>query len=228
VGIIIALDGPAGSGKSTTARMVADQLGYIYIDTGAMYRAVTLAAVRRGIEFTNRALGVLVKTIHIQLEQSPNGQRTLLDGIDVSREIRMPEVTKHVSEVSASPEVREAMVKEQRRIGKLGGVVMDGRDIGTVVFPNAELKVFMTASIDVRAKRRTEELHGKGIETSTKAIEQEIQERDSLDSNRATSPLKQAPDSRILDTTSLTLEQQSEIIKSWALEIIQNKKINIR
>lgn len=225
MGIIIAIDGPAGSGKSTTARLVADQLGYVYIDTGAMYRAVTLAAIRRGIAFTNRALGVLVKTINIQLEQSPNGQRTLLDGIDVSKEIRMPEITKHVSEVSASPEVREAMVHEQRRIGKKGGVVMDGRDIGTVVFPHADLKVFMTASIDIRAERRAEELQSKGIVTSASDIAIEIEERDNLDSNRATSPLIKAPDARILDTTSLSLQEQSDMIKNWAMEII-NKTSN--
>jgi cytidylate kinase len=137
VGIIIALDGPAGSGKSTTARMVAEKLGYIYIDTGAMYRAVTLAAVRKGISLDDNELAALVGTVRVTLEQSPTGQRTLLDGQDVSAEIRLPDVTQHVSRVSASAAVREAMVAAQRAIGIRGGVVMDGRDIGTVVFPQA-------------------------------------------------------------------------------------------
>lgn len=220
MGITITLDGPAGSGKSTTARMVAEQLGYIYIDTGAMYRAVTLAALRRGIELSNLSLQVLVQTIYIQLEQSPTGQRTLLDGEDVSREIRMPEVTRLVSKVSAMPAVREAMVKEQRRIGKNGGVVMDGRDIGTVVFPNAELKVFMIASIEERAQRRTNELLTKGINATPETIAQELLKRDELDSSREVSPLIQASDARLLDTSLLSIEEQANIISEWAKEII--------
>ncbi len=226
MGITIALDGPAGSGKSTTARMVAEQLGYIYIDTGAMYRAVTLAALRRGIELTNLSLQVLVQTIYIQLEQSQTGQRTLLDGEDVSREIRMPEVTRLVSKVSAVPAVREAMVKEQRRIGKNGGVVMDGRDIGTVVFPEAELKVFMTASIEERAQRRTNELLTKGIKAVPEEIAQELLKRDELDSGREVSPLVQAADARLLDTSSLSMEEQANIITGWAKEIIYSKLID--
>lgn len=226
MGITIALDGPAGSGKSTTARKVAEKLGYIYIDTGAMYRAVTLAAIRRGIELSNIALQVLVQSINIQLEQSPNGQRTLLDGVDVSREIRMPEVTKLVSEVSASAPVREAMVKEQRKMGKNGGVVMDGRDIGTVVFPNAELKVFMIASIDERSQRRAAELQAKGINVSADTIARELEQRDELDSNREISPLVQSPDARLLDTSSITIEEQTEIITSWANEIINHKLLD--
>lgn len=219
MGIIIALDGPAGSGKSTTARMVAEKLGYIYIDTGAMYRAVTLAAVRKGISLDDNELAALVNAISVTLEQSPNGQRTLLDSQDVSAEIRLPEVTQHVSRVSASAAVREAMVAAQRAIGIRGGVVMDGRDIGTVVFPQAELKVFMTASIDERAKRRASELQRKGIDTSAEIIAIEIEERDRYDSNREISPLRQAPDARLLDTSSLLPEEQAEIITQWAMEI---------
>ena len=219
MGIIIALDGPAGSGKSTTARMVAEKLGYIYIDTGAMYRAVTLAAVRKNIPLEENELSALVSSLSVTLEQSPNGQRTLLDGQDVSAEIRLPEVTKHVSRVSASAAVREAMVSAQRQIGSLGGVVMDGRDIGTVVFPQAQLKVFMTASIDERAKRRASELQRKGIDTSAEIIAVEIEERDRYDSNREISPLRQAQDARLLDTSSLLPEEQAEIITQWAMEI---------
>ncbi len=218
MGIIIALDGPAGSGKSTTARMVAEKLGYIYIDTGAMYRAVTLAAVRKGISLSDNELAALVGTVRVTLEQSPTGQRTLLDGQDVSAEIRLPEVTQHVSRVSASAAVREAMVAAQRAIGIRGGVVMDGRDIGTVVFPQAELKVFMTASIDERAKRRASELQRKGIDTSAEIIAIEIEERDRYDSNREISPLRQASDARLLDTSSLLPEEQAEIITRWARE----------
>ncbi len=220
MGIIIALDGPAGSGKSTTARMVAEKLGYIYIDTGAMYRAVTLAAVRKGISLDDNELASLVNAISVTLEQSPNGQRTLLDSQDVSAEIRLPEVTQHVSRVSASAAVREAMVAAQRAIGIRGGVVMDGRDIGTVVFPQAELKVFMTASINERAKRRASELQRKGIDTSAEIIAVEIEERDRYDSNREISPLRQAPDARLLDTSSLLPEEQAEIITRWAMEIV--------
>ncbi len=223
MGITIALDGPAGSGKSTTARKVAERLGYIYIDTGAMYRAVTLAAIRRGIELSNLSLQVLVQSINIQLEQSENGQKTLLDGVDVSREIRMPEVTRLVSEVSATPSVREAMVKEQRRIGKNGSVVMDGRDIGTVVFPNAELKVFMIASISERSQRRAAELQAKGINVSPDSIALELEKRDKLDSNREISPLVQAKDARLLDTSSLSISQQTEMIVGWANEVIGTK-----
>ncbi len=226
MGITIALDGPAGSGKSTTARKVAEKLGYIYIDTGAMYRAVTLAAIRRGIELSNIALQVLVQSINIQLEQSPNGQKTLLDGVDVSREIRMPEITKLVSEVSAAAPVREAMVKEQRKMGKNGGVVMDGRDIGTVVFPNAELKVFMIASIDERSQRRAAELQAKGINVSADTIARELEQRDELDSNREISPLVQASDARLLDTSSITIEEQTEIILNWANEVINHKLLD--
>ena len=226
MGITIALDGPAGSGKSTTARKVAEKLGYIYIDTGAMYRAVTLAAIRRGIELSNIALQVLVQSINIQLEQSPNGQKRLLDGADVSREIRMPEITKLVSEVSAAAPVREAMVKEQRKMGKNGGVVMDGRDIGTVVFPNAELKVFMIASIDERSQRRAAELQAKGINVSADTIARELEQRDELDSNREISPLVQASDARLLDTSSITIEEQTEIILNWANEVINHKLLD--
>jgi len=161
---------------------------------------------------------VLVNTISVTLEQSLNGQRTLLDGQDVSSEIRLPEVTQHVSRVSASAAVRDAMVAAQRAIGMRGGVVMDGRDIGTVVFPQAELKVFMTASIDERAKRRASELQSKGIDTSAEIIAIEIEERDRYDSNREISPLRQAPDARLLDTSSLLPEEQAEIITRWARE----------
>ncbi len=199
--------------------MVAEKLGYIYIDTGAMYRAVTLAAVRKGISLDDNELAALVNAISVTLEQSPNGQRTLLDSQDVSAEIRLPEVTQHVSRVSASAAVREAMVAAQRAIGIRGGVVMDGRDIGTVVFPQAELKVFMTASIDERAKRRASELQRKGIDTSAEIIAIEIEERDRYDSNREISPLRQAPDARLLDTSSLLPEEQAEIITQWAMEI---------
>ncbi|MBK9249477.1 MAG: (d)CMP kinase [Ignavibacteria bacterium] len=219
MGIIIAIDGPAGSGKSTTARMVAEQLGYIYIDTGAMYRAITLAAIRANIPIDEENLSTLVTQNTVTLEQSSRGQRTLLNSQDVSSEIRMPEVTNTVSRVSASASVRKAMVSTQRKIGEKGGVVMDGRDIGTVVFPQADLKVFMTASIDERAKRRASELQRKGIDTSPEIIAVEIEERDRYDSNREISPLRQATDARLLDTSSLLPEEQAEIITRWAKEI---------
>jgi CMP/dCMP kinase len=206
--LIIAIDGPAGSGKSTTARLVAEKLGYIYIDTGAMYRAVTLAWLRSKKEMTDEVMIELMDKFPVELIQSPQGQRTMLAGEDVSDEIRSPDVTKFVSPVSAMECVRIKMVAQQRRLGEKGGVVMDGRDIGTVVFPNADLKVFLIASIDARAYRRMLELKAKGIDFSEEEIKQQIAARDKYDSTREISPLRKAEDAIELDTSNISIEEQ--------------------
>jgi cytidylate kinase len=220
--ITIAIDGPAGSGKTTTAKIVADDLDYLYLDTGAMYRAVTLAALRNKTEASEAATMKLLGSIKVRLEQSSSGQITYLNDEDVSKEIRDPLVTKWVSPVSAMGSVREAMVDLQREIGKNGGIVVDGRDIGTTVFPKAELKIFLIATPDERAKRRAKELKAAGKEFEIDEIKQQIIDRDKYDSSRKISPLKKADDAIELDTTSLSIEEQSRIIIEKAKVIINN------
>ena len=219
--IIIALDGPAGSGKTTTAKIVADKLGYLYIDTGAMYRAVTLAWIRQNKEYSDAGVIALLDSLNIELRQSEVGQRTILNGDDVSDDIRLPEVTKLVSPVGAIAEVRDKLVAMQREIGNAGGVVMDGRDIGTAVFPNAELKVFLVASIETRANRRTKELLAKGMEVNEELIKKEIADRDHYDSNREHSPLRKAEDAIEIDTSDMTLQEQADTIIKLADRIIR-------
>ena len=219
--IIIALDGPAGSGKTTTAKIVADKLGYLYIDTGAMYRAVTLAWIRQNKEYNDAGVIDMLDSLQIELRQSEVGQRTILNGEDVSDDIRLPEVTKLVSPVSAIAEVRDKLVAMQRAIGNAGGVVMDGRDIGTAVFPNAELKVFLVASIETRANRRTKELLAKGMEVNEELIKKEIADRDHYDSNREHSPLRKAEDAIEIDTSDMTLQEQADTIIKLADRIIR-------
>ncbi|MEN6512031.1 MAG: (d)CMP kinase [Chloroherpetonaceae bacterium] len=218
-GIIIAIDGPAGSGKSTTARLVAKQFNYIYIDTGAMYRAATLFWLQSGKELSDQALDELLPEIQISLQQGQEGQIVLLNDVDITNKIRTPEINKYVSPISAMKKVREKMVAEQRRIGKDGGVVMDGRDIGSVVFPDAELKIFLIASIEERAKRRLIELNNQGVQTNYDEIYQSIARRDEYDSSREISPLKKADDAIELDTTNLTIIEQCEFVLRLARAI---------
>lgn len=219
--IIIAIDGPAGSGKSTTAREVAAKLGYIYIDTGAMYRAAALAFKRMDLDFTDDDFRKLMDSISIELKQGEDGQKTFLNGEDVSFEIRTPEITKLVSPVSAHPIVREKLVEIQRQIGNEGGVVMDGRDIGTVVFPNAPLKIYMVATPEARAERRTKELREKNIEADFEKIKNDLIARDKYDSTRKHSPLRKADDAVEIDTSKLSIEQQTEKVVELALKIIK-------
>lgn len=219
--IKIAIDGPAGSGKTTTAKIVAEKLGYIYIDTGAMYRAVTLAWIRSGKELNENIICNLMENIDIKLKNSSTGQRTFLNNEDVSDDIRLPEVTKSVSPVSAIGCVREKLVAMQRELGKHGAAVLDGRDIGTVVFPDAELKIYLVASVDSRAERRTKELREKNMEFSVEEIKDQIIDRDNYDSSRAISPLRKAEDATEIDTSNLTIQQQCELIIDFAIKIIE-------
>lgn len=218
--LVIAIDGPAASGKSTTARIVAERLGYIYIDTGAMYRAITLAVLRAGIDPDDQAaVERLACDISIHLERKPDGSlHVILDGEDVSHHIRTPEVTSHVSQISAYGGVRACMVEVQRTIGRQGGVVMDGRDIGTVVFPDADVKIFMVADIKARAERRQAELHTLGTDIPVDGLASELAERDRRDSTREVSPLTKASDAIEIDTSNLTIEQQVERVVELAEE----------
>lgn len=210
-GFVVAIDGPAASGKSTTARMAADRLGFLYLDTGAMYRAVTWKALQDGIDPDDAAaLEELVGRVRLDLADDPSGARVLVDGEDVTERIREPRISREVSRVSRVPAVRRAMVAAQRSLGERGAVVVEGRDIGTVVFPGAAVKVFLAASIDERARRRREELLRAGLDQAFDELRDEIRRRDELDSGREDSPLRQAEDAVRIDTTGLTVEEQVE------------------
>ena len=218
--IIIAIDGPAGAGKSTIAKKVAALLGYAYIDTGAMYRTVTLRFLESGLPFSEAAVTAIAEKISITFRYGNGVNRVFADGEEVTDAIRSLEVSRNVSKVAAVGGVRTAMVAAQRKIGNQGGVVMDGRDIGTVVFPQAELKVFLTASVEERARRRYLELKEKGTEVSLEDLEQRIAQRDALDENREISPLRCSEDARYLDSTSLTIDQVTEKIAAMAREVL--------
>ena len=216
--IIIAMDGHSSCGKSTMAKTLAKKIGYTYIDTGAMYRAVTLYAMRRGFISKN---GIDEESLRRELPQikisfgHDNGQQyTILNGENVERQIRGMEVSGNVSPISAIGFVREAMVELQREMGRKGAIIMDGRDIGTTVFPNAELKIFVTASDEIRARRRYDELAMKGENPVYEDVLKNVRERDYIDSHRAVSPLRKADDAIVLDNSNLTLEQQDE----WLME----------
>ena len=212
--IIVTIDGPAGSGKSTTASMLAERLGLVYLDTGAMYRAVTHAVLERKIDPEDETAVVSVAE-DMELEFRGAGGETAIyaDGVDVSKEIRSPEVSKHVSPISRHPGVRRAMVRTQRFIAKNGGVVAEGRDTGSVVFPYAQIKVFLVADIESRTERRRLQLRGMGIEQPGSEIRENIIRRDEIDSGRRHSPLLQPPGALLVDTSSLTIEQQVGLIE---------------
>ena len=207
--IIVAIDGYSSCGKSTLAKALAGRLGYAYVDSGAMYRAATLYLLRHGIGIGEEdAVEAALDDIHIRFERNPSGNRTLLNGADVEEQIRSMEVSAVVSEVSAISPVRRAMVRQQQNMGKHKGIVMDGRDIGTVVFPDAELKIFLTAAKEIRVARRYRELKAKGIDISLGEVEENLAHRDLIDSTRDDSPLRQAEDAVVLDNSHLTPEQQ--------------------
>lgn len=209
--INIAIDGPAGAGKSTVARMVANELGYVYVDTGAMYRAVTLKAIRAGIHPDDRTrIAQLTEQLNIELIPSNDCQKVLIDGEDVTGQIRTNEVSQRVSAFSTIPEVREILSGKQRNIAAAKGVVMDGRDIGTKVIPDAEVKIFLTASVEERARRRYEELLAKGEQADLEQLKNDISERDRMDEQREHSPLVRADDAVLMDSTEMSI---SEVVR---------------
>lgn len=217
--LIVAIDGPAGAGKSTVARMVARRLGLLFLDTGAMYRAVTWKALKEGLPLDDAsAMTRLTRDTAITLVPGETGDRVLVDGQDVTDAIRTPEVTRNVSQVSAHPGVREVLVERQRELGQGGGVVAEGRDIGTVVFPQAPVKIFLVASPMERARRRAKDLEAKGHTVDLDELAAEIARRDAYDSNRAVSPLKPAEDAVHVDTDNLSVEQVVDTILDIARE----------
>ncbi|MEO1772942.1 (d)CMP kinase [Candidatus Enterococcus ferrettii] len=217
--IAIAIDGPASSGKSTVAKLLAKDFHFIYVDTGAMYRAVTYLAIQHNVPFDREtALVQLIKKYPISFEQTANGQLVFVNNQNVTEEIRQSDVTSAVSEVSAHGKVREQLVHIQQELGSAGGVVMDGRDIGTTVLPNAEVKIFLVASVEERAQRRYKENLSKGMTTDFDSLKEAIAHRDYLDSHRTVSPLVQAEDAVKIDTTGMSIDQVVAKIQEVILE----------
>jgi cytidylate kinase len=206
--LIIAIDGPSGVGKSTLSKLLARQFGYLNLDTGAMYRTVALAATRKGVNAEDRAaLNELCRDIEIGFDRSSQVEHVMLNGVDVSQAIRTPEISLLTAKVAACSEVRQAMVERQREFGRLGGIVLEGRDIGTVVFPEAEVKFFLKASAAERGRRRYLELLEKGMAVDLDQTIAEVEARDDADTNRLVSPLRQAEDAHLVDTSLLTIEE---------------------
>jgi cytidylate kinase len=205
-GLVVAIDGPSGAGKSSAGRRLAERLGYTFIDTGAMYRALAYAALRAGSALDHEQ-EVAALAHRSRIELADQGRRVLLDGEDVTQAIRSQDVSAAASRVSKHPAVRRELVARQRELGREGGVVLDGRDIGTAVFPDAEVKLYVDADVAHRAQRRHDELLAAGVDADLPTIEREVRERDHADMTRADSPLTRAPDAVHLDTTELTLEQ---------------------
>ncbi|KSU63487.1 cytidylate kinase [[Bacillus] enclensis] len=211
----IAIDGPAAAGKSTVAKIVAGKLSYLYIDTGAMYRSLTYKAIKSNVDVHDQTeLTKLLKMTKIELEPSEKGQLVFLDGENVTEEIRQSEVTNSVSHIAVHQQVREEMVKRQQELASEGGVVMDGRDIGTHVIPDAEVKIFLLASVEERAQRRHEENVSKGYASDLEKLKEEIALRDKIDSEREVAPLKKAEDAIEIDTTSLSINEVVDRIMS--------------
>ncbi len=224
--LVVAIDGFSSCGKSTTAKLVAKELHYAYIDTGAMYRGVTLFCLENGIDWNDEAaVRAVLPEIHISFKRNNKTRRNelCLNGDIREDEIRTMRVSNAVSEVSVIPAVRHAMVAQQQRMGKKRGIVMDGRDIGTTVFPDAEVKVFMTADVHTRALRRQIELRDKGQEVSLQEIEANLTKRDRIDSSRAESPLRQAEDAIVLDTTHITIDEQVDFVLDQAVKVMAHR-----
>ncbi|MFN3420825.1 MAG: (d)CMP kinase [Armatimonadota bacterium] len=221
-GIVVAIDGPAGSGKSTVAKLVAKRLGYLYVDTGAMYRAVALKALRLGMNVHDEVMmSHLAQATDIALQQQTDGSvRVLLDGEDVTEAIRMPEVSEASSVVSAHLGVREALTARQKLLAEQGSVVMEGRDVQTVVAPDAEVKVFLTASLEERARRRWLEMQQQGVDIAYEQVLQELSERDERDSSRSVAPLRKALDAVEIDTTNMTIDEVVDKI----VELVRRKQ----
>ena len=203
--------GPAGSGKSTIAQRLAEKLDYLYLNSGSMYRAMTLLALREGGNPADvSALIQLAKSCRIDF--SNNGKTTLLNGEDVSDALRTPEIDRAIADIAKIPDIRREMVRQQRRIGENGGIIVEGRDVTTIVFPEADLKFYISASVEERAKRRFTEQQAKNIETTLERVEQDIRERDQMDKSREHSPLQTAEDAIVVDTTSMTINQAVEFV----------------
>lgn len=219
--MVVAIDGPAGAGKSTISRLLARRYGWTYLDTGAMYRALTLLAAEQGIPpAAGEELGLLARNMEMSFAPGADGAPRVYAGCrEVTEEIRSPDVSRGVSQVSAHAAVREAMVEKQRQLMAAGSVVADGRDIGTVVWPDAEVKIFLTADQSERAKRRRLELEGKGIHVPQQEMESEIAARDDYDSRREVAPLKAAPDAVTIDTTEMSIEQ----VVDKAAEVVESR-----
>ena len=213
--LVITIDGPAGSGKSTTAKLVAARLGYAYLDTGAMYRAMTLKALRTGVDIScSDALALMAGRTDIVAKPDPHGTRIMLDGRDVTSDLRSLEVTRNASAVSAAMGVRTRMVELQRKMGQGGGIVAEGRDIGSVVFPDADVKIYLDAQLHCRALRRQKDLETAGTQADVSEVERDLSTRDRYDSTREHSPLCIPEGSMIVDTTDLTIDEQVERILS--------------
>ncbi len=218
---IIAIDGPAGAGKSSVARAVAQRLGYLFLDTGAMYRAATWRAMHHGIDLDDgEALAVGTRAMELILRETDHGQEVIVDGTDVTRAIRTPEVTRLIYKLDQNSAVRRHLVALQRRMGERQPTVAEGRDIGTVVFPRARCKIFLVASLDARIERRARQLAGKGVEVDRAALRKEIHDRDEQSRNRADSPLRQADDAVLLDTSDMTYEAVVEEVVRMASEVL--------
>ena len=219
--IIVAIDGYSSCGKSTLAKALAKALHYAYVDTGAMYRAVTLYFLDSNVDINNHGeIQNVLKNIEIHFERTKTGNHTYLNGVDVENEIRTMRISEMVSPVSTISEVRRFLVAQQQKMGHRKGIVMDGRDIGTVVFPYAELKIFLTADTEIRTQRRYDELMAKGQSTDFRAVKRNLMERDMIDSNRADSPLRQAADATLIDNSNLSptevLEKVLNMVHSYA------------
>jgi cytidylate kinase len=221
----VAIDGPSGAGKSSLARRCAAELGFLYVDTGAIYRTVGLAAWRRGLDRKDpEAVAAILPELEIEMRYVDGEQRMFLNGEDVSREIRLPEISLCASDVSAHPAVRAYLLEMQRRLARENRVIMDGRDIGTVVLPDAPLKIYLTASAEARAERRMKELAAKGVETDFETVLREIIQRDRQDMNREVAPLRQAEDAMPVDTTEIDFDESFRLLCRIIREAMESEE----
>lgn len=222
--IIIAIDGPAGSGKSTAAKNIAQNLGFTYLDTGAMYRAITFLALRKGITEDIAAVIEMARQINLKLKFENGVTRVFVDDEEVTEQIRSADVNAKVSDISKIPEVRTELVKIQKKLGKDGNIVAEGRDVTTVVFPNADLKIFLTATIDVRTKRRLREFKEKNFEITYDEVKENLERRDRIDSGREVSPLRKAEDAIEFDNSALTPEQDFNFLLERIKEVLNSNE----